>query len=169
MRLIALFIAIVFVGVVSIASADSMSSSMGSGGMDTMNWLIGTWHCRLSGGSMSTGSLAFTAEDISTRHVIVYRVTSKPVDSVGYIGYATKEKMFFNTSIDTDGGYGSESSAGWSGSTMAWIGTYADRTNKSSKVRDTYVKLSDSKFTDKSESFDGKKWVLSTNTACSKQ
>jgi hypothetical protein len=60
----------------------------------------------------------------------------------GFMGYDAEKKMLVNISVDNMGGSGWGSSAGWSGDTLTFEGTW-QMMGMTSKSRDTFMKKND--------------------------
>jgi len=152
-----------------VASSSAVSSAPMSSGMDSMLFMVGTWRCESQGPAMKGVTSTYTFTRDADQHVISYEGKSKEVDYLGYLGYSQKSKMLMNPSVDSAGGYGTESSPGWDGNKSVWTGTYANGpSGKPMQVRDRYTNVGGTKLIDESQTMKDGAWSTFVTFVCTK-
>ncbi len=137
----------------------------------SMMFLTGTWNCT----QMLRGK---TRPDTSTTTVgmdgmwMVTQDAAPPFDqyrtvtinTTTYTTYDPTIKQWVQTSVDSGGGYGIESTPGWVGNTATWTGKGLD----GSTFTDVITKVSDTAITDASTTTDAQGKTANTTTRCTK-
>lgn len=152
------------------AQSTTWSPSTLGVGANGWDWLIGNWSCINSipspmGGPSSTKTAIGRSNAGSSLFV---RSSGKNFDQSGYIAYVSKTKTWLSPSTYADGSYSSESTTE-TGKQTVWSGTFFNAPSGSPiKVRDTYVGLSSTKFTDLSEYQNAGTWKTQAKVTCTK-
>ncbi len=136
-----------------------------------MMFLAGSWSCTqmLRGKQRPDTSTTTVAMDGAW---MVTQDTAPPFDQyrnstitgTTYTTYDTSIKRWVQTSVDSSGGYGTESSPGWQGSTITWTGKGLD----GSSGTDVVTKISDTETSDASTATDPAGKVAKVTIHCVK-
>ncbi|HEV3075720.1 MAG TPA: hypothetical protein VHB47_14960, partial [Thermoanaerobaculia bacterium] len=92
-------------------------------------------------------------------------VNPMPVTAVEHWGYSDELKKLVAGHVDSMGGYGTETTAGWEGNTMVWVG---DDHMMGMRVpgRDTFVKHGDNEVTHLGEIQQNGAWIKQDEESC---
>jgi hypothetical protein len=117
----------------------------------SLNFLVGTWSCtqQLRGKTRPETDVTTVGMDGMW---LVTQSTAPPFDryrtytinGINYMGYDPTAKVWVQTGVDSGGGYGIQTSPGWQGNVMTFMGKYPD----GSSSTDAITKISDTETSD---------------------
>jgi len=169
-----LFCIVALVGamVASGAAARSSGGSMGADTMGDVNYLFGAWSCSTKLPAYGKqpaqtvhGTMTFAAA--SSPKTISYAMHAGNYSSMGFIGWNSSRKVWWSNSVDSMGGFGSETGTA-AGNVTRLAGSSMFEGQKTSS-RDTITKLSQTQFRDVFELNRGGKWSMDADSTCTKQ
>lgn len=157
----------------SLAIADTMSSSSMKNKGSSMDWLIGTWTC-VSKVSAMPKVPAHTETDMMTFQRVMNGMwmsqtyTGKGFSFQSYWRWDKPTKMLISVSVDSFGGYGTESSKGMHGGNSMTMSGMMNYNGQSSAVLDLITKMSDTKLRHVGKYQMNGKWIQGDDTVCTK-
>jgi hypothetical protein len=126
------------------------------GDFSSMRFMLGTWHCKTTKMTNGRGS-GRTETDVNTMSALgPYMETksvSKPFDKArtrdyvgdGWMAYDTVKHQWYSFGLSNFGGFGMQTSPGWTGNTMTWTDFYnSDTTDHGKSI---VTKVSDTETT----------------------
>lgn len=137
----------------------------------SMMFLTGTWNCsqmlrgkRRPDTSTTTVGMngAWMVSQDTAPPFDQYRTTT--INGMGYTTYDPTIKQWVTIGVDSGGGYGMQSSAGWQGNTITWTGKGLD----GSTFTDVMTKNSDTATTDVNTTTDAQGHTTTSTTNCTK-
>ncbi len=126
------------------------------GDFSSMRFMLGTWHCKTTKMTNGRGS-GRTETDVTTMSALgPYMETksvSKPFDKArtrdyvgdGWMAYDTAKHRWYSFGLSNFGGFGMQTSPGWTGNTMTWTDFYTSDTSDHGKS--IVTKVSDTETT----------------------
>ncbi len=142
-----------------------------SGKMLQLQYLVGTWSCLNKMAAMENMPAA-TAEstasyEIEPGNTIAYDSSSPGFSSAGFFGYLAAKQLWWESAADNHGGVFLGSGKGGKSLVLAGSGTTATD-GGATPQRDTFTKLSDTKYEVRAEVKEAGKWVLGVVSTCTK-
>ena len=122
--------------------------------VDRLKYFVGSWHCEGIDFASPLGPEHPMVETVTAKtdlddFWVIQRVTEKktkenqnPLDGIYAWTYDPGQKKFVATWNDNTGGWATQSSKGWEGDKLVFLGEYASGSRKMA-ARDTYTKKSD--------------------------
>jgi hypothetical protein len=143
--------------------------------LDQLKYLAGSWRCAgtgyLEGKGHPTEATVKAAWDLNGFFLGLRYEEQKtetnpmPVTAVEHMGYSEDGKKLVCGSIDSMGGYGTQSTAGWDGSALVWQGNYHFM-GMQMLARDTFVKKGDNALTHLGEVQVNGAWTKQDEETC---
>ena len=143
--------------------------------LDQLKYLAGNWRCAgtgyLEGKGHPTEATVKAAWDLNGFFLGLRYEEQKteanpmPVTAVEHLGYSEDGKKLVCGSIDSLGGYGTQSTAGWDGNTLVWTGNY-HLMGMQMLARDTFVKKGDNALTHLGEVQVNGAWTKQDEETC---
>ena len=168
-----LAIALYTVPAISLAAPDPAPTPVARPTPDfsSMMFLTGTWTCTQTLRGKTRPDTATTTIGMDGMWMVT-QDTAPPFDqyrtwavnATNYLTYDPTVKKWVGMGVDSGGGYGMQSSSGWSGNTIKWSGTGLD----GSTFTDVITKVSDTETSDASSATDPKGQVTKTTIQCKK-
>lgn len=135
-----------------------------------LQYLVGTWSCvnKMSamGNSAAGSATSAVSYKILPQNTIGYNSSAPGFSSSGFFGYLDAKQLWWNSAADNHGGVFLGSRKGGASLVLTGNGITADE--GSAPQRDTFTKLSDTKYEDRAEVKEGGKWVLGVVSTCTK-
>jgi hypothetical protein len=143
--------------------------------LDQIKYFAGTWSCTgmawVDGKEHNTTGKVTMAWDLDNFFMDLRYQERKtaanphPITAVEHWGYSDELKRLIAGQVDSMGGYGTQSSAGWEGDSMVWTG---DSHTMGMKVptRDTFVRKGVDEVTHLGESQMNGSWVKQDQETC---
>lgn len=165
-----LLTAVVAFGAIT-SAANAKPSFKLSGPMTQWSYLVGTWNCVTkvpAQGNMKAASMKATIQfSAQPQNSLGYYVGSTSYAGGGFIGWMDSKKLWWSTFADNFGGSGLETSASTDVSKVVFNGTTLAG-GKPAPERETYFKISDTKYRDLYEEQHDGKWAWQADVTCAK-
>lgn len=143
-----------------------------TGEMVKLQYLVGTWNCSVTamvppgGTKQESGTLTFAP---APGNALSQMINTPTFSAVGFIGYDAQTKKFFQNTVNSMGGVGSQSAdSGSAGHTVVFSGT-ATEGGQIAQSRDTDVKVSDTQISSVTEVNIGGNWTKVAEATCTKR
>lgn len=143
--------------------------------LDQLKYFAGSWRCAgtgyVEGKAHPTEATVKAAWDLNGFFLGLRYEEQKteanpmPVTAVEHLGYSEDGKKLVSGNVDSLGGFGTQSTAGWDGATLVWLGDYHFMGMRM-PARDTFVKKGDNALTHLGEVQVNGAWTKQDEETC---
>jgi hypothetical protein len=143
--------------------------------LDQLKYFVGSWQCAgtgyVEGKGHPTSARVKPAWDLNGFFMSLRYEEQKteanpmPVTAVEHWGYSDELKKLVAGQVDSMGGYGTQSTAGWEDNRMVWTGSY-HLMGTTMPSRDTFVKKGENELTHLGEAQSNGAWTKLDEETC---
>ena len=143
--------------------------------LDQLKFFAGNWQCAgtgyLEGKGHPTSATVNMGWDLNGFFMSLRYEEKKtgvnpmPLTAVEHWGYSDELKKLVAGAVDSMGGYGTQSTAGWEGDAMVWVGDVHMMGTKMPS-RDTFIRHGDNEVTHRGEIQQNGAWVKQDEETC---